>query len=38
MGANKTGYQILAADDEAELLDILELYLELTRLGGALCR
>ena len=33
MGANKTGYQILAADDEAELLDILELYLEREGIG-----
>ncbi len=33
MGANNTGYQILAADDEAELLDILELYLEREGIG-----
>ncbi len=33
MEANKTKYQILAADDEEELLDILELYLEREGIG-----
>lgn len=33
MEAKSTGYKILAADDEAELLDILELYLEREGIG-----
>ena len=33
MEENKMDYKILAADDEAELLDILELYLERERIG-----
>ena len=33
MEASQTDYRILAADDEEELLDILELYLEREGIG-----